>query len=94
MEKRKPRHYDDSFKKQMVNLYLEGKRRCDIIREYELTPSAFNRWVNNYKTSGSFQAKDNRKAEEQEIIDLRKKVKQLEMEVEVLKHAALIMGRE
>jgi transposase len=94
MEKRKPRNYTDEFKKQMVELYLHGKRRCDIIREYELTPSAFNRWVNYYKTSGSFQTKENRTPKEQELIDLRKKVKQLEMEVDVLKHAALIMGRE
>jgi transposase len=94
MERRKPRQYEDGFKKQIVELYLNGKRRCDIIREYELTPSVFNRWVNNYKTSGSFQGKDNRTPQEQELIGLRKKVKQLEMEVNVLKHAALIMGRE
>jgi transposase len=50
--------------------------------------------VNHYKTSGSFQAKDNRTPQEQELLDLRKKVKQLEMEVNVLKHATLIMGRE
>ncbi len=94
MEKRKPRNFTDEFKKQMVELYLHGKRRCDIIREYELTPSAFNRWVNHYKKSGSFKAKDSVIPQEQELLDLRKKVKQLEMEVNVLKHAALIMGRE
>ncbi|MEB4607560.1 transposase, partial [Enterococcus lactis] len=38
----------------MVNLYLAGKPRVEIIREYELTASAFDKWVKQSKTSGSF----------------------------------------
>lgn len=40
-----------------------------------------------------FKEKDNRSEEEQELIQLRKKVKQLEMENDILKQAALILGR-
>ena len=39
-------------------------------------------------------AKDNRTEEEQELIELRKRNRQLEMEVDILKQAALIMGRK
>jgi transposase len=46
-----------------------------------------------FQQSGSFTEKDNRPPEEQELIDLRKRNKQLEMEVDILKQAALIMGR-
>ena len=93
-ERRERRNYTEDFKKQVVNLYNNGKSRSEIIREYDLTPSAFNNWVKQYNTSGSFKAKDNRTEEEQEIIELRKRNRQLEMEVDILKQAALIMGRK
>ncbi|AJW69123.1 hypothetical protein PPE_05185 [Paenibacillus polymyxa E681] len=41
---------------------------------------------------GSFAEKDNRTAEENELIALRKELKQLQMENDNLKQAALIMG--
>lgn len=47
----------------------------------------------NGLSTGSFKEKDNRSEEEQELIQLRKKVKQLEMENDILKQAALILGR-
>ena len=91
-ERRERRNYTEDFKKQVVNLYNNGKSRSEIIREYDLTPSAFNNWIRQYNTSGSF--KDNRTEEEQELIELRKRNRQLEMEVDILKQAALIMGRK
>ena len=93
-ERRERRNYTEDFKKQVVNLYNNGKSRSEIIREYDLTPSAFNNWIKQYNTSGSFKAKDNRSEEEQELIELRKRNRQLEMEVDILKQAALIMGRK
>ncbi|MBS4203629.1 transposase [Bacillus sp. FJAT-49754] len=75
-------------------LYESGKSRQSIVSEYELTPSALDRWIAQFQQSGSFQEKDNRSPEEQELIDLRKRNKQLEMEVDILKQAALIMGRK
>lgn len=93
-ERRERRNYTEDFKKQVVSLYNNGKSRSEIIREYDLTPSAFNNWIRQYNTSGSFKAKDNRTEEEQELIELRKRNRQLEMEVDILKQAALIMGRK
>ncbi len=78
----------------MVALYEGGKSRQDIVREYELTPSALDRWITQFQQSSSFKEKDNRSPEEQELIELRKRNKQLEMEVDILKQAALIMGRK
>ena len=78
----------------MVALYENGKSRSDIVREYELTPSSLDRWIKQFRQSGSFKEKDNRTPEEQELIELRKRNKQLEMEVDILKQAALIMGRK
>ena len=93
-ERRERRSFTDEFKKQVVGLYNAGKSRTEIIKEYDLSASAFNRWVKEFNTSGSFKAKDNRTEEEQELIELRKRNRQLEMEVDILKQAALIMGRK
>ena len=59
-----------------------------------MTPSALAKWINNYNSSGSFKAEDNRSPEENELIELRKRNRQLETEVDILKQAALIMGRK
>jgi transposase len=94
MEKRVARKYTDEFKRQMVNLYASGKPSGEIIREYELTPSTFHKWVKQFNQSGSFKESDNQTPEQKELIILRKQNKQLLMENDILKQAALIMGRK
>lgn len=93
-QKRARRTYTPEFKSQMVKLYENGKRRADIIREYDLSASAFDKWVKQSQTSGSFKEKDNRTPEEAELIKLRKENQRLMMENDILKQAALIMGRK
>ncbi|GIP46403.1 transposase [Paenibacillus sp. J45TS6] len=88
------RTFTADFKRQMVQLYENGKPKAAILREYELSPSALDRWIKQAQTSGSFSEKDNRSAEENELIALRKQVQRLEMENDILKQAALIMGRK
>ncbi len=94
MQRRERRNYSDEFKQQMVNLYINGKPSSEIIREYELTPSALNKWIHQSQNSGSFKTKDNRSDIEQKIIDQEKELRQLRMENDILKQAALIMGRK
>ena len=94
MTKRERRKFTDEFKHQMVQLYLNGKPRKDIIREYDLTPSSLDKWINQNQATGSFKEKDNLTAEEAELIQLRKQIKQLQMENDILKQAALIIGRK
>lgn len=94
MSKRKRRTYSEAFKKQMVDLYLAGKSRQELIHEYELTPSSFDKWLLQQRTSDSFKEKDNLTPEQVELKELRKQNKQLEMENDILKQAALIFGRK
>ncbi|WP_176713818.1 hypothetical protein [Gilliamella sp. Choc3-5] len=53
-----------------------------------------DRWITQASQSGSFKTKDNRSPQEQELIALRKELKQLRMENDILKQAALIIGRK
>ena len=94
MPKRKRRRFTKEFKAQIVQLHTSGKPRGEIIKEYELTPSTFDSWVRQHNTSGSFEEKDNRTPEQEELTKLRKDNKRLMMENDILKQAALIMGRK
>ena len=93
MEKGKPK-YEDSFKKQLVDLYNNGKPAGDIINEYRVSRSALSKWIRFFAKSGSFKAKDNRSQLENDNKKLIKENQQLRMEVDILKQAALIMGRK
>ena len=46
---RERRTFTEEFKHQMVQLYENGKPRKEIIREYDLTPSALDKWINKAK---------------------------------------------
>lgn len=94
MTRRQRRTFSKTFKEQIVQLYLSGKPRAEIIKEYDLTASAFDKWVRQHRESGSFEEKDNRTPEQEELIRLRKQNQQLAMENDILKQAALIMGRK
>lgn len=92
--KRERRTYTEEFKKQIVSLYLNGKSRADLIKEYELTGSALAKWITYYNGSGSFKECDNLTDEQKKLKQLEKENKQLKMENDILKQAALIMGRK
>ena len=88
------RSYTPEFKQQMVNLYNSGKSALEIAKEYDISDKSLYKWIHQHKNSGTFKAIDNRTPEEKELIELRKRNKQLEMENDILKQAALIMGRK
>ena len=52
-EKRARRTFSEEQKKQLVELFNHGKPRSEIIREYDLTGSAFDRWVKRINATGS-----------------------------------------
>ncbi|MBD1374018.1 transposase [Hazenella sp. IB182357] len=94
MSRKARRTFTAEFKEQVVQLYQNGKPRKDIIKEYELTPSSLDKWIRQSQNSGSFREKDNRTNEENELIQMRKELQRLRMENDILKQAALIMGRK
>jgi len=93
-ERRVRRTYSEEQKKQLVELFNHGKPRSEIVREYDLTGSAFDKWVKRINATGSSHDKDNRTPAEQELLRLRKENQQLRMENDVLKQAALIFARK
>lgn len=88
------KRYNDEFKRKIVGLANNGKKVSDIIDEYGIARSTVHKWKKDFNDSGSFKAKDNRTDKEKELLKLRKENKQLKMENDILKQAALILGQK
>ena len=88
-----PRHYDEAFKRQIVQLYENGKPAREIKDEYDISHSTPRRWVRGIRDSGSTKAADNRTPGQNEPVELRKRNRQLEMEVDVSEQAAPVFAR-
>jgi len=93
MSKKQP-SYSDEFKRNIVALTQSGRTIREISNEYGVSKSAIHSWKVQYQNSGSFKAKDNISESEQELRQLRKDNKQLRMENDVLKQAALIFAQK
>lgn len=61
-------------------LYQNGKKRTDIIAEYDLTKFGLDRWIKPYQSSGEFTTQANRSVQENELTALPKENKRLLME--------------
>ena len=99
-QSRQRRTFTSEFKQQLVDLHRSGKRKCDIVREYDIANSLLDKWIAQADNSGSFKESDNRTPENQELLELRKQNQQLKMENDILypkgykQQAALILGRK
>ena len=88
-----PRHYDEAFKRQIVQFYENGKPAREIKDEYDISHSTLHRWVQGIRDSGSAKAAGNRTPERNEPVELRKRNGQSEMEVDVSEQAAPVFAR-
>ena len=88
------KRYDEDFKKQLVKIYNQGNHTYrGLSEEYGVAAPTIRTWVIRYNDSKSFNIDENRTEEEKELIELRKRLKQLEMENDILKQAALLLGK-
>lgn len=71
------RNFTNEFKAQIVQLYLNGKRKCEITGEYDLSTSVLHTWINQFENTGSFKKEDNIDPLEKELRILRKRYNQL-----------------
>ena len=94
MSKKNQAGYTDEFREQIAKLVVNGKPLSHVSKEYNIAKSTVRIWTEKYKKTGSFRDADNRSESEAELIRLRKENKQLLMENDILKQAALIMARK
>lgn len=84
------RKYDDEFKRNTVRKVLAGQSVASVSRELGVNESLIFKWKKLQLRQGNGVLSG---AELGEAQVLQKRVRELEMEVEILKKAALIFGR-
>ena len=96
MEKRKRRKFTKEFKAEAVRLCRVGDRSIgQIARDLELTETALRAWYKQAAVDGGQIATGALTTpEREELSRLRREVKRLEMEREVLKKATAFFAKE
>ena len=96
MAKRKRRAFSAEYKAEVVDLIRKsGKSVGAVARELDLTETAVRRWVQQAEIdSGGGPPGALTTAEREELAQLRKRVKTLEMEREILKKATAFFAKE
>jgi transposase len=79
------RKYDDKFKQQAVKKILDGQSVASLSRELGVGESQLHKWKRLKFESSLDLEKENPR--------LKKRLREMEMENEILKKAALIFGR-
>ena len=93
-ERRTRRRFTAEFKAEAVRRLLEGgKGLSEVATELGLSPGQLGAWRNEQLAAGSTEALAQRKAEQAETQRLRREVKRLEEEVEILRKAAAFFAR-
>ena len=92
--------YDEEFKKTVVSLYESGKGISELSREYGISHTNIGNWINKTKqnktkllnktiTTSTGEVTNN-----DEILKLQRKNRELEQEVEILKKAVAIFSKK
>ncbi len=84
------RKYDDEFKRQAVKKVVNGQTVSSVSGELGINESLIHKWKRAALDNGD----DSRSGVEvRREGELKKRIRELEMEVEILKKATLIFGR-
>ena len=96
-QRRPRRQFTDEFRADVVRLCLSGDESiADVCKRLDLTESAVRGWVKNAekKATADGVAPSLTVSEQEELRRLRREVKQLKMEREILKKAAAFFTKE
>ena len=92
--RRSRRRFTDDFKQQAARLVLdEGKSVSAVARELDLVPSALGNWVKRFEADRTKGRTGLTTSEREELARLRKQVRVLEEEREILKKAAAFFAK-
>ena len=83
--------YDEEFKKTLVSLYENGKKISDLSREYGINESTIRPWIKKY---GTIITSTGEVTNNDEILKLKKKLHEVELENEILKKAVAIFSKK
>lgn len=88
------KRYAPEFKRRMVELVRAGRSPEELAREFEPSPNTIRKWATQADIDEGLRAEGLTTKEREELRELRRKVKQLELEREILGKAAAWFARE
>ncbi len=88
------RRYPAEFRRRMVELVRAGRSPEELAKEFEPSANTIRNWTAQTDIDEGLRADGLSTAERKELRELRRKVKQLEMEREILGKAAAWFARE
>ncbi len=86
--------YAPEFRRQMVDLVRAGRDPDDLAREFEPTAQSIRNWVAAGAKVGVREDKNSGPADADELVRLRREVRQLRQERDILSKAAAWFARE
>ncbi len=93
-QRRTRRRFTREFKAQAVQFLLEsGKPLSDVAAELGVSPGQLSQWRNEQLAAGSAEALARKKADEAEMLRLRREVKRLEEENLILRKATAFFAK-
>jgi transposase len=84
------RKYDDEFKRNIIRKVLDGQPVRSVSQEMGVNEGLIHKWKKAFLSNGNGIQSS---SELNENLVLKKRIRELEMEVEILKKATLIFGR-
>ncbi len=96
MARRKRREFSPQFKADAVRLVTTGgKTIAEVTKQFDLTESALREWVRRAEADAGRGPPDAlTTAERAELVELRKRLKRVEMERDILKKATAFFAKE
>jgi transposase len=92
---RKYQKYKPEFREQAAKLVIEGQQSiAEVAREYSLGETTLGNWVKNYRLEHADEEPPLELSERAELQELRRRVREQEMELAFLKKAASYFARE
>jgi transposase len=87
------RRFTAEFKAQAVKRVMDGRSLSEVATELGLSTGQLSTWRTEHLTAGSAEALAARKAEEAEMLRLKREVKRLEEENLILRKAAAVFAK-
>lgn len=89
--------YSQEFKTEAINMVLnEEKSADDVGKMLKIHPSTIRKWIARYRKDGedAFPGNGNQTPAEKEIARLKKEIKELKQEKDILKKATAYFAKE
>ena len=90
----RPRVYTPEYRSKIIELVRSGKSVSAVAKEYELARLTITNWLKQDDLDAGRRSDGLKTAESAEVVKLRKKVRDLETERDILKKAAAWFARE